>query len=152
MAILEGTWSTLDETMEGSSNNKERRSRPRFIIELPFEYGDMNGSCLRGATLVNASDGGFLIETVGDISVGTELNISVLFPRGFELANFKVTAKIVWKGPCWKADWKGNRYWKGYQYGLEFIQMSYTDRWKLNYLLGDRFESEETHPSLSCQL
>ncbi len=138
--------------MEVSLNNKERINHPRFIIDLPFEYWDMNRSCLRGATLVNASDGGFLIETARDIPMGTELSISVLFPKGFELANFKVTAKIVCKGPCWKGDWKGNRYWKGYQYGLEFIQMSNTDRWKLNYLLGDRFESEEIHSSLSCQL
>ncbi len=112
----------------------------------------MNRSCLRGATLVNASDGRFLIETVRDIPVGMELSISVLFPKGFELANFKVKAKILWKEPCWKGDWKGNRHWDGYQHGLEFIQMSDTDRWKLNYLLGDRFESEEIHSSLSCQL
>ena len=138
--------------MEGSPNNKEKRSRPRFIIDLPFEYQDMNGSCLRGATLVNASDGGFLIETVRDIPVGTELSISVLFPRGYELANFKVTARTVWKGPCWKGDWKGNRNWDGYQYGLEFSQISDTDRWKLNYLLGGRFESEEISQVYSVSL
>jgi hypothetical protein len=138
--------------MEGSFNNKERRKYPRFFIDLPIQYRDMDGSCLRGATLVNASEGGFLIETVRDIPVGTELNITVLFPKGFELANFKVTAKIVWKGPYWKGDWKRNQYWEGYQYGLEFIQISDEDRWKLNSLLGGRFEIEEISPSLSCQL
>jgi len=111
----------------------------------------MNGSCLGGAPLVNASEGGFLIETVRDIPVGTELSITVLFPEGFELANFKVTAKIVWKGPYWKGDWKRNQYWEGYQYGLEFIQISDEDRWKLNYHLGDRFESEKNPPSQSYQ-
>ena len=94
LAILEGTWSTLDETMEGSSNNKERRSRPRFIIELPFEYGDMNGSCLRGATLVNASDGGFLIGTVGDISVGTELTSLSCFQGGLNWLISKSRRKL----------------------------------------------------------
>ena len=138
--------------MEGSSNYREKRSRPRFIIDLPLEYRDMKDSCLRGATLVNASEGGFLIETVRDIPVGTKLNITVLFPKGFELANFKVTAKIVWKGPYWKGDWKRNQYWEGYQYGLEFIQISDEDRWKLDSLLGGRFEIEEISPSLSCQL
>jgi hypothetical protein len=137
--------------MEGSLDNKERRSHPRVIIALPLEYRNMDGSCLRGATLVNASDGGFLIETVRDIPVGTELSITVLYPKGFELANFKVTAKIVWKGPCWKGDWRGNKYWEGYQYGLEFIQISDEDRWKLNYLLGERFEIEEISPSLRSQ-
>jgi hypothetical protein len=49
--------------------------------------------------------------------------MTVLYPKGFELANFKVTAKIVWKEPYWKEDLKRDRSWKGYQYGLEFIQI-----------------------------
>ena len=137
--------------MEGSFNNIERRSHPRFIIDLPLEYGGRNDSSLRGAILVNASKEGFLIEIIRDIPVGTELSITVLYPKGFELADFEVTAKIVWKGPCWKEDSKGNQYWKGYQYGLEFIWILDEERWKLNSLLGDRFESEEILPSLSCQ-
>jgi hypothetical protein len=139
------------ETMEGSFNNKERRSHPRFIIDLPLEYRDMDGSCLRGGIVVNVSEGGLLIETVRDIPVGTELNITVLFPKGFELANLKVVAKIVRKEPYWKEDLKGDSYWKGYQYGSEFIQILEEDRWKLNFLFGGRFESEEISPSLRRQ-
>ena len=142
MAILEGTWSTLDETMEGSLNNRERRRYPRIVINLPLVYQDMGDSCLRGARVVNAGKGGFLIEATRDIPVGTELNVTVVFSKGFESANFKAVAEIVWKGPCWKGDWKGNKYWEGYQYGLEFIEISDEDRWKLNYLLRDRSESE----------
>ncbi len=137
--------------MEVSFNNKERRSHARFIIDLPLEYRDMDGSCLCGGIVVNVSEGGLLIETVRDIPVGTELNVTVLFPKGFELANFTVVAKIVRKEPYWKEDWKGNQYWKGYQYGLAFIQISEEDRWKLNFLLGGRFESEEISPSLRSQ-
>jgi hypothetical protein len=133
-------------------NNKERRSHPRFSIDFPLEYRDMDGCCLRGAIVVNASEGGFLIETVRDIPVGKELDITVLYPKGFELANFKVVAKIVRKEPYWKEDWKGNQYWEGYQYGLELIQILDEDRWKLSVLLGGRFEIEEISPSLCCQL
>ena len=138
--------------MEEPFNNKERRSHPRFFIDLPLEYRDMDGCCLRGAIVVNASEGGFLIETVRDIPVGKELNITVLYPKGFELANFKVVAKIVRKEPYRKEDWKGNQYWEGYQYGLELIQILDEDRWKLNLLFGGRFEIEEISPSLCCQL
>jgi hypothetical protein len=138
--------------MKESSNNGEKRNFPRFIIELPLEYQEMGDSCLRGGIVVNASEGGFLIEAVRDIAVGAELNIAVLFPRGFKLANFKVVAKIVRKEPYCKEDMKGNQCWKGYQYGLEFIQILEEDRWKLNLLLGGRFEFEEILPSLSCQL
>ncbi len=129
--------------MEELFDSRERRSHPRFIIDLPLEYRVMDGSCLRGGIVANASEGGFLIEAVRDIPVGTELNIAVLFPKGFELANFHVVAKIVWKEPYWKEDLKGDSYWKGYQYGSEFIQILEEDRWKLNFLLGGRFNLEE---------
>ncbi len=126
-------------------NNREKRSHPRFFIDLPLEYRDMDGCCLRGAIVVNASERGFLIESPRDIPVGTELSITVLYPKGCELINFKVTAKIVRKEPYWKKDWKG------YQYGLELIQILDEDRWKLSVLLGGRFESEEISPSLRSQ-
>ncbi len=121
--------------MERSSNNKERRSYPRFVIDLPVEYQEKGDSCLRGGIVIDVSEGGLLIETVRDIPVGTELNVTVLFPKGSELADFKVMTKIVRKKPSWKEDSKGNRYWEGYQYGLEFIQILEENRWKLDLLL-----------------
>ena len=129
--------------MEGSFSNRERRSYPRFIIDLPLEYRVMDGPCLRGGIVVNASEGGFLIETTRDIPVGMELNVSVLFPKGFELADFKVVAKIVRKEPYRREDWKGVPWREGYQYGLEFIQISQEDRLKLDLLLSDRYNLEE---------
>jgi hypothetical protein len=128
-----------EETMVKPFNNREKRSHPRVIINLPFEYQDMGDSCLRGAIIVNASEGGFLIESPRDMSVGTELSITVLYPAGFELANFKVVAKIVRKEPYWK----GNQYWEGYRYGLEFIKILDEDRWKLDLLLSGRYYLEE---------
>jgi hypothetical protein len=137
--------------VEGSLNNRERRRYPRIVINLPLEYQEKDDSCLRGGIVVNAGEGGFLIESTRDIPVGTELNVTVLFSKGFELANFKAVAKIVRKERYSKEDSKGNQYWEGYQYGLEFIQISDEDRWKLNYLLGGRFEIEEISPSLCSQ-
>jgi hypothetical protein len=137
--------------MEKPFSSKNRRKYPRFFIDLPLEYRDMDGSCLRGAIVVNAGEGGFLIESPRDIPVGTELSMTVLYPKGFELANFKVTAKIVRKELYWKEDLKRDRSWKGYQYGLEIIQILDEDRWKLNFLLSKRFESEEISPSISSQ-
>jgi hypothetical protein len=124
-------------TVEDSSKNRERRRCPRFLIDLPLEYQGMDDSRSRGGIVVNASETGFLIESVKDIPIGTELNITVLYLKGFEFANFKVTAKIVWKQPSLKENWKG------YQYGLEFIQILDEDRWKLNLLLNGRYYSSE---------
>jgi PilZ domain len=137
--------------MEGFLNNRDRRRYPRIVINLPLEYQDTSDSSLRGAMVVNAGEGGFLIECTRDIPVGTELKVTLLFSKGFELANFEAVAKIVRKEPHGKEDLKGNQCWEGYQYGLEFIQILKEDRWKLNWLLGGRFEFEEIFQSLSCQ-
>ena len=133
-------------------SNKNRRRCPRFFIDLPLEYRDRDNSCLRGAMVVNASEGGFLIESPRDIPVGTELSMTVLYPKGFALANFRVTAKIVWKEPSWKENLKREQCWKGYQYGLEFVQIWPGDRWKLNVLLSKQFESQEisSKPCSQC--
>ena len=138
--------------MEGSITDKERRRYPRVFIDLPLEYRDTDASNLPGAIVVNAGEGGFLIESTRDIPVGTKLKVTLLFLKGFELANFEAVTKIVRKEPYRKEDSKGNQYWEGYQYGLEFIQILVEDRWKLNWLLGGRFEFEEIFPSLSCRL
>jgi hypothetical protein len=114
--------------MEGLLNNSERRRYPRTSIDLPLEYQYTGDSGLRGAMVVNASEGGFLIESTRDIPVGTKLSITLLFPKGFELANFKAVTKIVRKEPCRKEDSEGNQYWEGYQYGIEFIQILGEDR------------------------
>jgi hypothetical protein len=129
--------------LKGLSDNNERRRYPRFFIDLPLEYRDMDDSCLRGGIVVNASKGGFLIESLRDIPVGTELEIAVLYPKGFELSNFKAVAKIVWKEPYSKGDWKGDKFWKGYQYGLEFIRILDEDRWKLDLLLSGQQNLDE---------
>jgi hypothetical protein len=129
--------------LEPLSNNKERRRYPRVIIDLPLEYRDMNDVYSHGGIAVNASKEGLLIESLRDIPLGTELRIAVLYSKGFELANFKVVAKTVWKEPYSKGDWKGDRYWKGYQYGLEFVQILDEDRWKLDLLLSGRYNLEQ---------
>jgi hypothetical protein len=137
--------------MEGSSNYRERRRYPRIVINLPLEFQEKDDPCLRGAMVVNAGEGGFLIESTRDIPVGTELSITLLFSKGFELANFKAVTKIVRKEPHSKENSNGNQYWEGYLYGLEFIQILDEDRRKLNSLLGGRSEFEEAFLSLCCQ-
>ncbi len=138
--------------MDRSLNDTERRRYPRVFINLPLEYRDEGDSCLRGAVLVNAGEGGFLFESTRDIAVGTRLGVALLFSKGFELANLKAVTQIVWKEPYRKQDSKGNQHWKGYRYGVEFVQVLDEDRLKLNYLLENQFELEETSPSQACQL
>jgi hypothetical protein len=125
-----------EKTMEASSNSKENRKYPRLLIDLPLEYRVMDVPHAHGGLVVNLSEVGLLIQSLRDIPVGTNLNVAVLFPRGFELANFEVLGEVVWKETCWKENWEG------YQYGLRFIRIREEDHRKLTELLSSRYESE----------
>jgi hypothetical protein len=119
--------------MKMSSGRGEKRKYPRFLIDLPVEYQEAETSHARGGIVINASEGGFLIESVKDIPIGTKLNIAVFFPKWFELADFRLVAETLWKEPLWKDDWTG------YRYGLNIIQILDEDQTKLKLLLGGQF-------------
>jgi hypothetical protein len=113
----------IEETMEASLDSRERRRYPRVSVDLPLEFQDVGDDGLHGAMVVNAGEGGFLIESTRNMPLGTKLSITLLFPKGYELANFKAVAKIVRKEPYSRENSEGNLVWEGYRYGLEFLQI-----------------------------
>ncbi|HYA92133.1 MAG TPA: PilZ domain-containing protein [Thermodesulfobacteriota bacterium] len=115
--------------MENSNDPRERRKYPRSLLDLPFEYRVSDLPHAHGGLVVDASEGGLLIHSVEDMPVGLKLNIVLLFTKGFELTNLRVSAEIVRKDFC------SNNGSKGYQYGLRIIQIVEEDRWKLKELL-----------------
>ncbi len=94
-------------------------------MDWPLEYRVINDPDVYGGMVVDGSEIGLRIHSVKNIPVGTKLNITVLFPKEFQLINFEVEAEIVWKDLCLKEDWNG------YQYGLNFIQIKEDDLQKL---------------------
>ncbi len=138
--------------MKKSFEDEDRRRYPRVVIDLPIEYQDAGDASIRGAMVINAGAGGFLIESTRDMPVGTKLKVTLLFSKGFELADFEALTQIVRKEPHRKENANGNLVWEGYLYGLEFLQVLEEDRWKLNWLLGGQSEFEEIFSSLICQL
>ena len=116
---------------------KDRRKSQRVILDLPLEYRVIDVPYAHGGLVVNASELGLLVQSVKSLPVGTKLNIAVLFPKGFELANFEVLAEILWKDLHWEEDWEG------YQYGLRFLQILDNEYWKLKQLLDGQFHLEE---------
>lgn len=106
-------------------------------IELPAEYRFGESTKPHGGIAVNASEAGLLIRSVRDLSVGTRLNVAILFPKRFELADFNFLAEIVWKRAFWMEDWQG------YQYGIRITKILKEDERKLRYLLSGRFEIDE---------
>lgn len=127
---------------EQKENGEDRRKHPRVALDLPLEYQVTNIPNAHGALIVNGSEMGLLIESIKNIPLGTNLNIAVLFPRGYELADFEVSAQIVWKELYWKEDWEG------YQYGLKFVSIRAHDQWKLRQLLSGRYNLDEITSNL----
>ena len=115
--------------MESPNNFIEKRKYPRSLLDLPFEYRVKDLPHAHGGVVVDASEGGLLIQSVEDMPVGLKLNIVLLFTKGFELTNLEVSAEIVRK------DALSNNGSKGYQYGLRITQIVEEDRWMLKELL-----------------
>jgi hypothetical protein len=107
------------------------------MVDLPLEYRVKDLPHAHGGLVVNASEEGLLIHSIKDMPVGQKLNIIVLFPKGFELANFEVFGEIVWK------DFHVYGDSEGFQYGLKFIQIIEEDHSKLKQLLNDLFQPDE---------
>jgi hypothetical protein len=127
--------------MNTTNDYHEKRKYPRTVMDLPLEYKVIDVSNAHGGLVINLSKIGLLLQSLKDISVGTNLNIAVLFPKGFELADFEVLAEVVWKDIYWKDGWEG------YQYGLKFIQIGEEDNRKLEQLLSGWYELEEISQS-----
>ena len=120
----------------GSHQAHERRKHPRFKVDLPLEYRVLDAPQAHGGLVINASESGLLVHSTKDIPIGTKLNIAVLFPQGFELADCEVFAEIVWKDTVWGE----NR--EEYQLGLRFIRILDREHQKLKQLLAENSDTE----------
>jgi hypothetical protein len=120
---------------------EERRKHPRSLVDLPFEYRIKDLPHAHGGLVVNASEGGLLIHSVKDLPVGLRLNIAVLFPIEYELADFEILAEIIWK------DLHFYNHSEGYQYGLKIVQILEEDHWKLKQILNSQFKPSEIFDS-----
>jgi hypothetical protein len=123
-----------EDSMEAAKDLREKRKHPRFNMELPLDYRIADVPRVSGALVVNASESGLLVHSIKDLPIDSKLNIAVLFPKGFELANFEVFTEIVWKDIYWQE----NR--EEYQFGLKFVRISEEDHQKLKQLLDDGHE------------
>jgi len=126
----------LEDRMESPVYFEERRKYPRYSIELPLEYWQTDDVC-RGGLVGNVSETSLLIYLRQELPVDEELNVRIFFSNGYEFDGIRAVAKIVWKDLHFETDWRG------YKYGLKFVQISEEDRQKLVDLLRSPSTSEE---------
>lgn len=123
--------------MESLSSSIERRKYERYLINLPLNFQVGENINVYPGLSINASETGLLIQTLKNMTIGTRLYIEVLFAKGFELSTLQGMADIIWKD---------NYFWdnfKGYKYGVRFVQISIESHTKLKLLLGNHFSLEQ---------
>ena len=107
----------------------EKRRHPRFSVELPLDYTQVDGKEIYGGIVANASEGGLLVYLPERIAIGALLKIEIFYVRGLELDTIKAVAKIVW------SDLAARESWGEHRYGLQFLNIEENDFNRLMNLL-----------------
>ena len=107
----------------------ERRTHPRFVVELPLDYTRTEVTDIVGGIVANASEGGLLVYLPERLDIGTILQIQIFYVKDLEFNMLKATAKVVW------SDMAARESWGEYRYGLTFLSISEQEFSKLMMLL-----------------
>src|SRR4030043_840095 len=94
----------------------EKRKHPRFSVELPLDYIQVDGKEIYGGIVANASEGGLLVYLPERIAIGALLKIEIFYVRGLELDTIKAVAKIAWSDLAARESWGEHRYGLQFQY------------------------------------
>ena len=109
----------------------ERRTYPRFSVDLPVEYLQINSSISHTGHALNASEVGLLIYFPEQMEIGQYISLKLFFSLGSELNTIEVLAEVVWM------DMYLGKGWGDYRCGVKFINISPEDRTRLkSFLIG----------------
>jgi hypothetical protein len=117
------------ETRPRSGTGHERREYPRFDVYWPIRYNQIGSSISHNGRVTNLSESGMLIQSPGKMEIGQHLKSKLSFILGSEIDTIEMQAEVVWK------DIYLNEAWKDYRCGAKFLDISTTDKTKLNNLL-----------------
>lgn len=109
--------------------NLERRSYPRFSVDLPVEYSFQDSSINHPARIGNISEGGLLVYFPEKIDIGKKLKMRLFFSLGPTLNSIEMLTEVVWNDIHLEDDWKD------YRSGVKFIDISEENLNKLKNFL-----------------
>jgi hypothetical protein len=115
----------------------DRRRHPRYLIEIPLDYTDIETDEVVTGLTANASEGGLMTFIGERVDVGTILKVTLLFRLGFSLTSMEAKSEVVWRDDVWK------EYVDNYRYGLKFLETESSELEKLRILLATS-ERQET--------
>jgi excisionase family DNA binding protein len=122
--------SELDRFLRGEKFIPERRSHPRFSVDLPVDYTLVENGKADVGSVANASEGGLMVLLNEMMELGTRVIVFVPFVLDSEATGIKAACRVVWRDL--EAASGGSRY----QYGLQFTDISQDDVLKLRKLGG----------------
>jgi len=108
--------------------NFERRKHPRFSVDLPVEYWQINNCKSRPSHTVNVSEGGLLLHLSEPIEIGQNLRLNLFIHSGPDLDSIEAVVQLVWKDIHVGKD-------GDYRTGVKFVDISAEDMDKLKSFL-----------------
>lgn len=114
--------------------NFEKRSHPRFSVDLPIEYYQTNSFPPHTGRVINASESGLLVYLPEKMEIGQHLRLKLFFVSGAELNTVEMLAEVVWR------DIHLGKGWGDYRSGVKFVDISSEDLDRLKNFLGSLSE------------
>ena len=99
--------------------NFERRKHPRFSVDLPVEYWQVNPKSHSGRAF-DVSEGGLLLYISDEIAIGQNLRIRLFFDSGQGLKSIEANVQVLWKDFRLEKD-------GFYRIGLKFVDILLED-------------------------
>jgi len=109
--------------------NLERRKYPRFSVNLPVEYYQVNSSISHTGRALNASKGGLLIYFPELMEIGQHLKLKLFFTSDSKMNTIETLAQVVW------IDIYLSEGWGDYRTGVRFVDISQEDLERLKNFL-----------------
>jgi c-di-GMP-binding flagellar brake protein YcgR len=109
--------------------NLERRKYPRFSVNLPVEYYQVNSSISHTGRALNASEGGLLIYFPELMEIGQHLKLKLFFTSDSKMNTIETLAQVVW------IDIYLSEGWGDYRTGVRFVDISQEDLERLKNFL-----------------
>ena len=109
--------------------NFERRKHPRFSVDLPVEYWQVNSNPKNhSGRAFDVSEGGLLLYISDEIAIGQNLRVKLFFDSGQGLKSIEANVQVLWKDFRLEKD-------GFYRVGLKFVDISQEDLQKLKSFL-----------------
>jgi c-di-GMP-binding flagellar brake protein YcgR len=119
----------------------ERRRHPRFPVDLPIEYWQINKSKSRPGRMIDVSEGGLLLHLSEPLEIGQTLGLNLFIDTGPDLDSIEalVRVEVVWKDIYLGKD-------GDFRIGVKFVDISAEDVDKLKNFLNTQMNLK-TPPS-----